>query len=204
MNLHLKLLAVFLFCGMLNSTAQEKDTLTPHYGGRLQIDLGMHHNFALGENFLGDAYSLELGGEYGLDVFLTPNWLVGLRFDHIGSKVEKPEKLGNLKSTRIRTVALNGGYVYQLSPQLDISLLAAIGYASYKHKSSFDTDFKDNALALWFQPKVGYRITNSMGIFVAGRYRRDFMNIETSPDLEDYFGSANILSLSFGLRITTN
>ena len=205
MSLRLKVSAVVLFCGILNATAQGKDsTITSHYAGRLQIDVGIHHNFALGENFLGDAYSLKIGGEYGLDVFLDPNWLVGVRFDHISSNVEKPEMLGNVKSTVITTVAVNGGYVYQLRPPLDLSLLVAIGYASYKNRSFFNTKFHDNALALWFQPKVGYRITNNIGIFAAGRIRKDFMSIETSPDLEDYFKSANIFSLSFGLRITTN
>ncbi|WP_373057276.1 hypothetical protein [Zunongwangia sp. H14] len=205
MSLILKLFLILLPLSMFTSFAQEQENIyTAPHAGKLQIEVGIHQNFALGKNFLGDAYNLNTGLEYGLDVFVDPNWLVGFKIDHVGGEVEKPEKLGNVKSTIINTVALNGGYSCQVNPRIDLSLFAAFGYASYVNTSFFDTKFHDNAFVFWLQPKIGYRITKNMGIFGAGKWRKDFTSIKTSPELEKYFGSATIASLSLGIRITTN
>lgn len=186
--------------------SQDKDStsVTPHHQGRLQMEAGVFRGIALGDNFLKDAYKLETGVEVGIDVYLSPNWLIGFRMDLLNTEIEKPEKLGNFKSTYISTLGINGGYVYSFSNSIDLSLLAGLGFARYAHRSNFETNFHDDAFALWLEPKLGYRFTNNIGIFGKVKLRNDFLSIETSPDLNNYFNNASYLSFGLGIRITTN
>ncbi len=197
----------FLFTFLtISAFSQERDStkITPHHPGRLQIETGVFGSTALGDTFISDAYKMKVGFEVGMDVFLNPQWLLGFRMDLMNTEIEKPKNIGNYKSTYITTIGVNGGYVYSFSNALDLSLVGGIGYASYNNESNFATRFHDNALALWFQPKLGYRITNNIGIYGNVKLRNDFLSIETSPDLEDYFNNASFLNFGIGIRISTN
>ncbi len=195
-----------MLLGISGVFSQEKDStiVTAHHVGRLQMETGVFRSIAWGDNFLHDAYKLETGVEVGIDVYLSPNWLIGLRMDILDTEIEKPEKLGNFKSTYISTLGVIGGYVYSFSKSMDLSILAGLGFARYAHRSNFGTNFHDDAFALWLEPKLGYRITNNIGIFGKVKLRNDFLRIETSPDLNDYFNNASYLSFGLGIRITTN
>lgn len=199
---------LILFCIFLTSSfmnAQEKDSLvfSPHHFNRIQFDLGMNQSFAL-DGFLQDAYSLKLGSELSADFYVTPNWFIGTKFRLLRTEVEKPEKIGAINKTSIFTLGAETGYVFLLNQRLELSLVAGIGGTDYKHESKFATNFHDNALTVWVQPKIAYRLADFVAIFAGLEYRNDFMNTSVPEKLEDYFNNSPILSPGLGVRFITH
>lgn len=169
--------------------------------GRFAIEAGLHRGLAIGDNFLSDSYRLGTGLEYGVDIFFSPKWLVGVRMDHLSADLIAPEETGSIKSTIILNAAVNIAYLYEFYPGLDLGFYTGLGYARYRHTSRFNTFFRDDGLSLWLQPKIAYRYTNNIGVFAALRFRKDFLAIETAPELEDYYKGTALINLSLGLRI---
>ncbi len=189
---------------LIGQDETEKDSITGHHAGRLQFEVGFYSGIPLGDNFFNDIYSFQLGVEHGMDVFLSKNWLLGIRFSHAKTKLEKPEITGSIKRTNLSGVGLHGGYVWTFTRQWDLNLLAGFGYTRFRHKSIYNTSFRDDAFSIWINPKLAYRLNSTIGFSSGLKLKNDFMNIETSPNLHDYFNEARSLTFSMGLRITVN
>lgn len=201
-----RIFTLLLLCTFGSMNAQEQDSIkfSLHHFNRIQLDPEFSLLTALGDGFLNDAYELDIGTGLTSDFYLHKNWYVGTRFLNINTRVEKPEKIGDIQSTRIFTFGVQGAYVHQFNKRLYLDLIAGIGTTGYYHDSKFGTNFRDSATSFWAGPKISYRINNFFGIFLGSEIRRDFMNIAVSSQLEEYFGNANLLSLRAGVRFITH
>ena len=201
-----RLIKVLVVCSTVSLKAQEQDStkFSAHHFNRIQLDPELSLFTALGENFLKDAYDLKTGTGLTADFYLHKNWYIGTRFLNINTQIVKPENIGDIKNTKIFTFGVQGAYVYEFTERLYLDLIAGFGSTGYYHDSKFGTNFRDSAISIWGGPKISYRINNFFGIFLGSEFRRDFMNIEVTGQLDDYFGNANLLSIRAGLRFITH
>lgn len=201
-----RLVIVLVFCSTVSLKAQEQDStkFSPHHFSRIQLDPELSLVTALGDNFLKDAYDLKTGTGLTADFYLSKNWYVGTRFLNINTQIVKPDNIGDIKKTKIYTFGIQGAYVYEFTERLYLDLIVGIGSTGYYHDSKFGTNFRDSATSIWGGPKISYRINNFFGIFLGSEFRRDFMNIEVSEQLDDYFDNANLLSIRAGVRFITH
>lgn len=194
---------VFLFT--VSSTCSGQETIFPQEDiGNTYVHIITSAAFPkpLGNNFLSEAYNVKPGFMGELSIFFEKRYFIGYQGIFNTSEVENTALVGQFDKSRIQHHYIQGGYSF-LPRKNSLGITAGIGlglvlYTNFKE----DTKFSDNGFSYMANAKGSYRFSKYFGFYAGVQLSHDNLNIQTAPEIENFFKNTNILFFSVGLVLS--
>lgn len=169
-----------------------------HY---FNITLGAYTPIAFGDNFANRGLSHKTGLEINASVNIgTSRLLLGAHFSTSYADVTEASLVGNYDRSVISRGGPTIGWHVVRTPTWRAIIAAGGGYSRYKNfKDSIL--FYDSGNSFWINPSVQYHFEKAIGVYVSTSYTRDSTRIKVTEDFQDFFGSANYITITFGLSL---
>ncbi len=195
---------IFLVCLGILSTNEvySQDRIGNTIGENVHIELrpGLNIPSALGNNFLSEAYTTKLGFVLDSRAYLQrERFYLGLQLHYFRADVVKGSLVGNFDRTDVTHISVTGG-VPIVSPgkRLGLEIGLGFGYVIYENKKD-GINFHDDGFSAHMNLSADYRFNSFLGVHVGVQYTRDFLSVQTAPELESFFNNAAVLNIFTGL-----
>ncbi len=195
---------IFLVClGILGANeVYSQDGIKNTSGKKVHIELrpGLNIPTALGDNFLSEAYSSKLGFVLDSRAYIQrERFYLGLQFQYFEADVEKVNLVGNFDETDVIHIGVTGG-VPLLSPGKKVGLDVGLGLGYVLYENEVDgIRFHDDGFSAHVNLSADYRFNSFLGMHAGFQYTRDFLSVQTAPELDSFFNNASVLNIFFGV-----
>ncbi|MDT8347835.1 MAG: hypothetical protein RQ756_08530 [Flavobacteriaceae bacterium] len=155
-----------------------------------------------GEHFMNNAADVSTANELQA-LFFIKNIALGFKFQYFDADISRPDLAGDFDKLRNRYFAFVLGYKYQLSDKFYLQAVAAFGGVSHRNTKNSSIDiirFKDTGESLYLGASINYKVIKNIALFAELGYRRDFMDIKTSPELDKFFNRVQYIPMQVGVR----
>lgn len=190
----LKLAIVLLLFVSFTTFAQDGLKIKPV--GRIYV----LHPFHQGNNALAEAYSsgIGFGGQFFLPKF--KNFRLGFGGEYIPYKVENESLIATISSSRYTTAYGLLSYDIVINEKFMLNPTIGFGPSSLSLKSRQRKIDPQNGSEFRIGVYSDYTFSPHFAGFVGINYISNSFTINTHPDYEDYFGKANSIQVSLGLK----
>ena len=169
--------------------------------GELSIAYGIPSSY--GNNFLAEGYDLRNATNITANVLELPKWLIGGQWSFFKGDVVDISKVGGIDNSRITHLYVTGSYsILEHKKRITLRTGLGIGYALYRHEKDA-AKFRDDGFSILAKIDLGYRISNSFGVFLKLDHYMDLLSIDAAPEIENSLKRTQTLVPFVGIRLYT-
>ncbi|AXT20533.1 hypothetical protein D7030_05255 [Flavobacteriaceae bacterium AU392] len=154
-----------------------------------------------GDNFINATYDLDGGINFGVATTFFYNMRAYLDFSISSGNVERPELIGNIRSSNFNRVSFGLGYPLTIHRKIDITPSLHTGYIKLRHNLNFTNDKpRDDGLFFGVKVQFNYEIYHRLELNISIINYFDFFRIESASQDQSFFDNAQSIYPSLGLR----
>ncbi|MDN3595870.1 hypothetical protein [Zunongwangia endophytica] len=167
----------------------------------IYFELSTFYPLGMSDSSFGNDYQLDQGIQFGVHVFIVPEFTIGLYGKWHGSEVTNIEKIGNISETRFNEYGLELGYYYAIDRQMNVQLTGAIGSVNLRNLVDFSSNsFWENGISYKLGVAFGYRFNQTLAIFA--KVSPYFLKLDIKNEAyDDYLNDHILMDFGVGLRI---
>lgn len=170
--------------------------------GELSIAYGVPSSYGK-NNFLAEGYDLRNATNIEANVLESPRWLIGGQWSFFKGDVVDISKVGGIDKSRVTHLYIAGSYsLLESKKRMTLRTGLGIGYALYRHEKD-TAKFRDDGFSILAKIDLGYRISNSFGVFLKLDHYLDFLSIDTAPEIENSLKRTQTFVPFLGIRLYT-
>lgn len=157
----------------------------------------------IGEHFMNNAADVSTANELQA-LFFIKNIAFGFKWQYFDADITRPDLTGDFDRINNRYFAVALGYKYEFSKKFYLQGIVAFGGVTHRNKKSRNIGvirFKDTGESLYLGASINYKVIKNIALFTEIGYRRDFMNIETSAELDNFFNRVQYVPIQVGARL---
>lgn len=201
MSLDFKTLCIAILLWNISFAQDEEESKEKKFVPITVFQIGYLVPTAYGSNFLNDALDLSNGYLADYKLHITPKIYVGVQKTFFKADVMNQLLAGVYDDSKIsHHYAQVGTTIFPLNSKFNILAGGGVGYAYYKNFKS-NTKFSDDGFSLMGNVTVNYHFDKVIGLFAAFQLSRDFLSINTAPELDKFLNNATFSTISFGVQI---
>ncbi|NQY05534.1 MAG: hypothetical protein HRT68_04835 [Flavobacteriaceae bacterium] len=201
MNLNFKTLACVLLCLQLALAQEKEEGKTPGkeaFSG-IYLETGYAQPIFYGNNFINKGYDLSGTFDFGFNAVFLSNATFHFDVNVNSADVERPDLVGNIRSSVFTRISAGGGYLLYAKNKLSFIPSLHIGYLKIGQKFA-DEKFRDDGFFITAEIALSYRIFDWIDITAGAKNYFDFLNIEAPSGLKSFFNNAQSVHPYVGLR----
>ena len=192
------ILFFLMVCSVFAQTQETKKNFKFEPSGRIKFIDAVQ----FGNHSLAKAHDYSYGLGISLSFFNYKNLRFSPGFDRVEYRVTDHALVGNFAKTIYNSI--NGTFLYEVPIGKRFSLLPDLGIAYVKiaQKNGGLKSYgaqEGNELRAGFN--ADYKVDKLLSVFVSAQYIYTYLRIKTDPAYVDFYGKANQLQLSIGLKI---
>lgn len=199
MSFRIKLFILLLICFGCQLFAQQ-DSLT-YKRPKSTIEIGASQLYFFGDNFMSEAYDFSTGFHLGLAIEVIKNGELRFAVASQGSSSIDQTLVGNIDATRSSQFEAGFAYIWPIIDRIYITPEVSVGYLKLKN-SLRDQEFRDDGYFTKAGFKATYNFWDQLAIYTNLGFGLYWFEIETAAQEQDFFDTAQALSLSFGLQFS--
>ncbi|WP_339687177.1 hypothetical protein [uncultured Nonlabens sp.] len=201
------LLIISLFLLSHHSIAQEVvDSLDAKWNEseikqQFHFKAGFQTDYSLGKSYISSADSPALGFNIQADWQFYKSFQLGLGMFNTYHKNLDSSVSGLVEQTNLTGTFIGIGYLIPLSEVWSVS--PNIKYADIKlnQKTAYlNKEFKENAAMIIIGTSINYQLNNNISSFIDVEFRQLYYDIDSSPQIQEFYDKDHFLTLSIGLR----
>lgn len=186
-----------------NQAGQDQNDQQENIGKYLSFQATLSRPVAFGDNFANDALSQKFGYKVALRFYLYKSFFLGVEVGSFTADVENKELLGDYERSNANTYGITAGYTFSFDKSYDIDAAVAFGSANYRNKKDdLDDRFVDRGNYVKLQIQYNYNFSQSFSAYVLAGWRHDYLDIDTSPLIDNFINQANYLTFGIGVKYT--
>ena len=193
-----------LVIGTHQLTAQDDQTdkkQEEKTGRFISLQATLLHPVGFGDNFANDALSQKIGYNLALRFYLYKSFFLGAEGGSFSADVEKRELVGDFENSNANTYGITAGYSFSFNESHAIDAAVAYGFAHYRNeKKDVDDRFVDDGNYVKLQLQYNYNFSQKFSIYAMAGWRYDFLDIDTSPQIDDFINEAHYLTFGLGVK----
>lgn len=201
------LLIISLFLLSYHATAQEVVDSLDANGNESEIKqqfhlkAGFQTDFSLGESYISSADSPALGFNIQADWQFYKSFQLGLGMFNTYHKNLDANVSGLVEQTNLTGTFIGMGYLIPVSEVWSVS--PHIKYADIKlnQKTAYQNkELEENADMIIVGASINYQLNNNISSFIDVEFRQLYYDIDSSPQIQEFYDKDHFLTLSIGLR----
>ncbi len=211
MYLNFKIILVLLFTTQLAWTQQNINTKEQIETEQKQEKRNLKHTLGLsffqpiyyGDNFINQAYSLNLGFDIDLIAYnIFKKFTLHINFKFNSGDVNRPELVGNIDSSNFTRISSGFGYFFQLNEKIHLLPSLNVGYVRLRNQLNFTEEIsRDDGIFIGLKVEAVYTINNWLYLNLGIGNDFDFFNIESAPQDDAFFNNALSIYPFVGVKI---
>ncbi|MDX1462247.1 MAG: hypothetical protein R3359_04255 [Marinirhabdus sp.] len=202
MNLNIKSVLAGLLLLATPVVAQDdaiaKDSIT--YNKTVSFTLGVFQPIAMGDNFISNGASTNVGGRFEFRAHLLQKVNLGIRFDGFGYDVTNTQITGLYDRGTVLSIAFLGGYDIIEKDKITVTAVATFGSTNYNNRQN-DEVFRESANTFTIGGEAMYALNRYFNVYGGLEFRSDQLNINGPPQIQSQFNSVQYLAVQAGLRL---
>jgi hypothetical protein len=162
---------------------------------------GFQTDFSLGESYISSADSPALGFNIQVDWQFYKSFQLGYGMFNTYHKNLDNSVSGLVEQTNLTGTYIGIGYLIPLGEVWTVS--PNIKYADIKlnQKTAFQNkEFEENAAMIIMGASINYQFNKHISSFIDIEFRQLYYDIDSSPQLQEFYDKDHFLTLSIGLR----
>jgi hypothetical protein len=162
---------------------------------------GFQTEYSLGESYISSADSPALGFTIQADWQFYKSFQLGLGMFNTYHKNLDSGVSGLVEQTNLKGTFICIGYLIPLSEVWSVS--PNIKYADIKlnQKTAFQNkELEENADMIIVGASINYQLNNNISSFIDVEFRQLYYDIDSSPQIQEFYDKDHFLTLSIGLR----
>ena len=157
---------------------------------------------AFGDNFANDALSQKVGYNLAFRFYVYKSLFLGAEGGSFSADVENRELVGDYENSNANTYGITGGYSFSFNKLNSVDAAFAYGLTHYRNeKNGVDDRFVDDGNYVKLQMQYNYNLSQNFSVYAMAGWRYDFLDIDTSPQIDNFINEANYLTFGLGVKL---
>jgi hypothetical protein len=191
------LFIAFLISGTILSQENKRDTIAAP--SKISFEAGLIYPLYIGDNAAGQTYDFSVGFEAGITAHIKHSWYVQLSYSRTTFEVENQATVGFYDEGSVHRAKVLAKYRKEIGKGWQVSASLGTGYVDFSNKSESEK-FHDTGFSIYAGVELAYTNWNFMQLFMAVDGNVDFLNTETSSQIQGIFNRAYAITPKFGIR----
>ena len=195
---------VFLSVVSFQLNAQDKTTENAdeeNIGRFISFQATLLQPVAFGDNFANDALSQKVGYHVAMRFYVYKKFFLGAEGGSFSADVENKALVGDFDDSNANTYGITAGYSFLFNETNALDAAASYGFANYRNKkNNVDDRFVDNGNYVKLQVQYNYKFSQSLSVYAMAAWRYDFLDIDASPQIDDFINQAQYLTFGIGVK----
>ncbi|WBL22423.1 hypothetical protein [Zunongwangia sp. HRR-M8] len=165
------------------------------------FDLSTFYPLGISNSSFNNDYQLDQGIQFGVHIFIVPEFTAGLYGKWHGSEVTNIEKIGNINETRFNEYGLELGYYYAIDQKVNVHLTGGVAGVYLRNLVNFSPNsFGENGISYKLGVALGYRFNQTLAVFA--KVSPYYLNMDIQNEAYDnYLNDHILMDFGVGLRI---
>lgn len=156
--------------------------------------------FQTGNHSLAKDFDSNFGYNANLSLISYGKLNLNFGYEFIKYNIINPSNIGNINHLNYSVIYFEFDYDFEVYKNLKLIPTIGFGYVKNNYKTKNRSFGVQEGSELRLGNVVNYNLNNTFSIFIGFHYIFTNLNINTNKEFENYFGKANRLQLSFGIK----
>ena len=189
------------FCGFVANAQENEEGTKENIRRFVTYQIALVKPLAFGDNFAKDGLDQVVGYDLSLRFYVFESIYAGVEGGSFTAEVDKEELVGDYDQSNANTYGISAGYTFELNESNLIDTGLSYGHINYRNrKEGLDDRFVDSGSYLKINAQYNYRFSKNVSLFAFTNIRFDYLDIETSPLIDNFINRANYMIFGIGFK----